>query len=110
MLLTSSHNFESHEEIIEQEVKQFLLPPITPGKNLTRGTVESQFFAPNISIMTASETEQRKRELERESRRKRRHTSRSKRVMDAQDYERPKTYRTPIPSPGEEAKFSPVII
>jgi hypothetical protein len=94
----SSHDFEV-DGVKDEEVSPFFLPTINTVKREVLTDLE-----PKILFQTINDLEQREREAERENRRKRRSTTRSKRMLGFFGNERLKTFRSPIPKSGEDLK------
>jgi ribosomal protein L44E len=87
-LLVVSHNFQG--ESVDPELSKLFRPPVG---DVMRTPKERLEFGPSYSVISASEIERIARDNDRDSRRKRRQTQRSRRLPEIEDF---RTHRTAI--------------
>lgn len=100
-MLLAAHDFSS-STILDHDLSKLFLPCID-AYNIKRGAKEQLEFQPLINYASASEIERMERDHDREIRRKRRQTQRSRRIT-TNEPEQFKTNRTPIPKPKSKVE------
>ena len=81
--------------IEDEELSSLLMPPVSQD-NVYRSIPEMELFGPRYIPMSQTEFERIDKESQRDARRKRRHTQRSRRAIAVVDKESFRTHRTPI--------------
>ncbi|KAJ3130372.1 SWI/SNF chromatin-remodeling complex subunit [Nowakowskiella sp. JEL0407] len=98
-LLLIDHEFTS-SNINDEDLSGAFLPQLTTS-TLYRDSNSAVYFAPFTQKLQPDEILNLEKERERDSRKRRRQTNRSKqRIVTLPDREPPKTFRTPLPNAG----------
>ncbi|XJO71003.1 hypothetical protein BDV3_000597 [Batrachochytrium dendrobatidis] len=91
--------------IDDDDLATHFLPEIK-SQSVLRGLKEHGEFGPYLKVASAADFERIEKELERDSRRKRRQTQRSRRLVTLPDREATRTNRTPLPKASHSASNS----